>query len=113
MSTLPTRYELYRGETLLGIVTPTEADFPWHYGRFESSDGFNAVADLFSQELQLLKVSGETKEWDLFYDKVTTGGLRLEPIGGGKSLLHPLIHIDDQKVWWRGGIEKKDIRLNF
>jgi len=101
MSSMFSKYAFYRGDVLLGDISPTHSDFPWHYGDFEPTDDFQAVAMLFVKELVLLESSKGSKDWDTAYNTISNPGLRLEPYGPGKSINNPLIHIQGGKAWWR------------
>jgi len=101
MSDKPTKFGFYRGDVLLGYIMPTHDDFPWHYGTFEPSLDFHAVAHLFDAELRLLQESKGTSVWDKAYDVISSAGLRLDPLGPGKTINNPLVHIQGDIVWWR------------
>ena len=53
MSEQREKLQLYMGGSLIGIITPTHGDFPWHYGTFEAAQDFLSVAELFETELRL------------------------------------------------------------
>lgn len=98
---MSSKYAFFRGDVLLGDISPTHSDFPWHYGDFEPTDDFQAVAELFETELAALESSKGPGDWDAVYDIISNPGLRLEPYGPGKSINNPLIHIQGDKAWWR------------
>lgn len=95
------RFELYRGDVLLGVVEHTADDFPNHLGVFYPNDAFAEVESLFASEIQMLD-KGRMDEWRELRERIERPGLRLNPVGPGKEVKNPLIHIDGSgKVWWR------------
>ena len=101
MTERPTQFLLYRGDVVLGEITLTHDDFPWHYGKFEAGTEFRSVSHLFETELRVLKETQGTGEWDKAYDLISSAGLRLEPVGPGKVINDPLVHIQGDVAWWR------------
>lgn len=101
MSDQPIQFGFYRGDILLGYIMPTHDDFPWHYGRFDASSEFGAVAHLFENELRLLKETKGNAKWAEAYDAISSAGLRLDPVGHGKAINNPLMHIQGGIAWWR------------
>ena len=101
MTERPSRFQFYRGDVLLGEISPTHDDFPWHYGTFEASVEFRAIASLFESELRVLKETHGGSDWDKAYDLISSAGLRLEPVGPGRVISNPLIHIQGDSAWWR------------
>jgi len=94
------KYELYRGESLLGIIVHETDDFPTHKGTFYPSGEFDDIASLFEKEIRLLE-SGNLEEWQLTRTEIDRPVITLKPVGGGKIILNPLIHIEGKEVWWR------------
>jgi hypothetical protein len=96
------KYYLYRGKKLLGTITHTSDDFPWHQGVFEPEPCFDEVKHLFNQELKLLENDELTDgKWDAVWTEITRPGLKLIPISGGKDIEKFLLHIDGEETWWR------------
>ena len=93
-------FRLYRGEELLGLVEHTEDDFPNHLGIFHSDEPFETVKSLFEAEATYLN-AGRMDEWRKVRDEIDAPGLVLEPVGSGKEQKRPLIHIQQNRVWWR------------
>lgn len=96
-----TQFRLLRGGINLGLVKPTHDDFPWHYGDFEADSGFKDVENLFQDELEILERTKGNQEWDAAYQRISSEELRLEPVGPGKVIVNPLVHVRGDKVWWR------------
>lgn len=97
------KYFLYRGEKILGTITHTADDFPWHQGVFEPEPCFDEVKHLFDLELKLLENEelGNGK-WEAAWAEITGPGLELVPISDGYKFKRLLIHIDGNETWWRG-----------
>ena len=93
-------FQLYRGETLLGVLTPTESDQPWWLGSFAPTIAFEEVRPLFLQELKLLNAD-QMGEWELLQTQIQTLELKLVPSDGSDSVSDFLLHIDAENAWWR------------
>lgn len=97
---LEMKIELYRGQIFLGTVIHDTDDFPSHKGNFRPSEDFKTVATLFEREICLLE-SGRMKEWQKIRDEIDEPGIELRSYEGGlKTIVNPVIHIDDSEVWW-------------
>jgi hypothetical protein len=95
------KYELYRGQVALGVITHEMDDFPFHKGTFMPSKEFANIASLFDREISLLE-SHRIAEWQEVRDEIDAPGIRLESLeGGGKTIMNPLLHIDGSEAWWR------------
>lgn len=94
------KYDLYRGNVVLGTIDHTTDDFPFHHGVFEPTPEYAAVRELFEKEHQLLE-AGRMEEWQKVRDKLDEPVLILKPVGAGKEVKKPLLHIDGVKAWWR------------
>ena len=94
------KYYLYRGDELLGTITHDEDDFPWHLGEFEAAEAFSGVRPLFQKERQFHK-QGARDEWEKTRKEIDGPGIRLEPVGGGKTIDKILICIEENSVWWK------------
>ena len=93
-------YYLYRGEWLLGALTHTDDDFPWHNGTFEPAPEFEEVRPLFERELALLNAD-RMDEWEAAWGAIASLGLRLVPASAGADIDEFLLHIDGAQAWWR------------
>jgi hypothetical protein len=93
-------YRLYRGDELLGTITHTDDDFPWHNGTFDPTPEFEELRPLFEQELALLN-SGKMDEWEMAWGAITAHGLRLVSRSPGADIDDFLLHIDGEQAWWR------------
>jgi hypothetical protein len=98
---MPHHYQLFRGDVLLGTIDHSEDDFPWHVGTIDPSPAFEAVEALFAREAELLAQSSESREWRIARDEIDAPGLRLVGLGGRTLAANPLLHIREQRVWWR------------
>ena len=92
-------YRLYRGDQLLGAITHTDNDMPWHNGTFDPSPAFEEVRPLFELELALLNAD-RMDEWEEAWSDVAALGLRLEPVATGADIDEFLRHIEGSRVWW-------------
>ena len=93
-------FRLYRGGVLLGSLTSTDDDFPWHNGTFVPAPAFEQVRPLFDRELALLNAD-RMDEWETAWEAVAALGLRMEPVTGGADIDEFLLHIEGQQAWWR------------
>jgi hypothetical protein len=99
--TPPIVYKSYRGDVLLGTITPdnTRSDFPWYAGIFHPTPDFETVRPLFENELSVLD-SEDFDAWELAWQAITKPGLKLE-YDNGEIVNELLIHIEGEKTWWR------------
>jgi hypothetical protein len=104
----PQTLQLYRGNSLLGAidVKPGDGDLPWRSGTFRPSEGFDAVRDLFEQELRLLRAneaddSALWDDWEAVHAELHDPGIRLESKDGSYFADEILIHINGSEAWWR------------
>lgn len=93
-------YRLYCGDELLGALTHTDDDFPWHNGTFEPTPEFEEVRPLFERELALLNAD-RMDEWESAWESIAALGLRLVPARAGADIDEFLLHIDGSQAWWR------------
>ena len=107
---IPKTLQLLRGDALLGTidVTPGDGDLPWRSGAFHPAAAFEAVKDLFEQELRLLRAneaddSALWDDWEEVHDDLHEPGIRLEAADGGYKDDDILIHIHGAEAWWRSG----------
>ena len=95
-------YKLYRGDILLGTLTHTKNDFPWHWGTFDATEQFALVKPLFEQEIKLIDdLDSNMQKWEEIWEEITKPGLRLISNMDNKEINEFLIHIDGTEVWWR------------
>lgn len=95
------KYELVRGNTVLGVVSYDTDDFPSRRGTFAPSHEYDeGLALLFRREHESLE-SGRMDEWRAVREEIDAPGVVLKPLSGGaKAVVEPLIHIDGTEVWW-------------
>jgi hypothetical protein len=93
-------FRLYRGSELIGTLTRTDDDMPWHNGTFKPAAGFRVVRPFFDRERELLDAD-RMDEWQTAWDEIEALGLRLEPVAGGADITEFVLHIDGSKAWWR------------
>lgn len=105
---MPSTLELVRGDAVLGTieVKPGEADPPWTSGAFRPTEAFEAVRELFEQELLLLRANTEDDdeqwdEWEAAHAELHDPGLRLRSPDRSYEADEILIHIDGAEAWWR------------
>jgi hypothetical protein len=108
-STPPPELRLFRGDALLGTITPGlgEFDAPWRAEVFHPSPEFVSVQPLFQRELELLHAEETTgappDAWEDAWDEICAPGLRLLAPDDTAFVSDPfLIHIDGPKTWWCG-----------
>jgi hypothetical protein len=106
---LPDTLNLLRGDTVLGTidVTPANFDFPWFSGTFRPTPEFEGVRLLFERELQLLRANSadDSATWDDWEDahaELHDPGLRLCSPDSSYVAEDILIHINGTEAWWRG-----------
>ncbi len=105
---MPQKLQLVRGSAILGTidVKSDQADLPWHSGVFHPTPEFEAVRDLFEQELELLRANTEddSDQWDAWeaaHEELHAPGLRLQAADQSYQSRELLIHIDGKEAWWR------------
>jgi hypothetical protein len=105
---VPQTLQLFRGHALLGAidVKPGEADLPWHSGVFRPSAEFEAIRDLFDEELRLLRAneaddSALWDDWEAVHAELHDPGIRLESADSSYFADDILIHINGSEAWWR------------
>ena len=96
-----TKLHLYRGDKMLGTVTHTTDDFPWHWGTFGPSQNFLEVKHLFDKELSLVESGELDDKWEEIWSEINTPELHLVSVSGEKEITNFLIHINGNETWWR------------
>lgn len=92
-------YKLMRDDTLLGVLTPYEYDFPWVYCHFQDSPAFATLQPLFDAERQAAEADN-LEEWDKAYEPIAA--LNLHLLGDdGTHIDEMLLHIADGEAWFR------------
>ena len=96
------RYELIRGQAVLGVVTfdPNQSDFPWLAGRLEPSPAYAEVEPLFA-ELSRSERDGLTDESDELHEAVMAPGVEVRSLPDGELSEVVGISIDGHRVRWR------------
>jgi hypothetical protein len=98
------RFELLRGDVVLGIVTldPAECDFPWRGGWLEPAPAFAEVERLFQEWERLLEAEDFEEASEVLFEKIHGPGLWLRPLGCGAPEEVQGIRIDaEHRVTWR------------
>lgn len=101
-------WRLLRGETLVGEVYVTDADFPWLNGRFVPQDEFENVRELFEEELALIDREGEldVHTWESIYRRIANTVTLIKP--DGTAAAEFLLHIKGNNAWFRWSDEPFD-----
>jgi hypothetical protein len=102
MPTQASKLQLFRGNTLLGIIThdPLQDDWPWQRGSFAADDGFASVKHLFEKELLVMR-ERRYQEFDKTWEEIEAVGLRMQVVETGEMFSVSLIHIEGTKASWR------------
>ncbi len=103
------KFELYRGDVFLGIITlaPDECDFPWLVGYLESSPEYTDVKALFDQEAELSLATSESDSVDKerieseLLVEISKPGIKMRNMFNGDWIEVNGIHIDGNRVGWR------------
>ena len=103
------KFELFRGDVLLGVVTlaPAECEFPWQVGYLVPSPAYGEVKSLFDREAEASRAAYESdsvEAWraaDEILAEVLEPGVRLKGPQGGESVEVNGISIDGDRVGWR------------
>ncbi len=76
-------WRLLHGETLVGEVYVTDADFPWLSGRFVPQEEFENIRALFEEELALIDREGEldVQKWESIFSSVSWSARSASPPG--------------------------------
>jgi hypothetical protein len=88
-------------DTLLGVLTPYEYDFPWIYCNFEAKPSFAPLQPLFDTEQQFFETDDRDIEmWEKLYKPIMA--LHLYLLGdNGKKIEEMLLHISNGQAWFR------------
>lgn len=123
------KYHLYRGETLVGIVTLVDGDQPFFCGRIEPTEGYGEIAPLLdrlaSNRRQRLSpdIKGVAAEKRAARDQLArehaqivkdfvSPGLRIVDAVTGTLVFEPLyLEVDERGFWWRGHIWNNGKRI--
>ena len=102
MTTSVVTFRLFRGDMLLGtLVHPVSPEnLAWSGGAFQPTAEFERVRPLFENELHLLKAK-RLPEWKEMWGEIQRPGLRLEPLAGGEPVTSFVIHIENDRAWWK------------
>lgn len=96
------RWRLMSGDVMVGEIEVSESDFPWLFGRFESTAAFVDYRDAFAKELELVEggdLQRKIVEWESAY-RVISDQLRLvRP--DGTAVPEFLLHIRETEAWFR------------
>jgi hypothetical protein len=94
-------WRLLHGETLVGEVYVTDADFPWLSGRFVPQEEFENIRALFEEELALIDREGEldVEKWESIYRQIVNRVTLIKP--DGTPAAEFLLHIKDNDAWLR------------
>ncbi|BCL80930.1 hypothetical protein ccbrp13_33950 [Ktedonobacteria bacterium brp13] len=103
------RYFLMQEDQLLGTLDSYDSDFPWVYCHFEAQPAFEQIRPLFEKELAIRPLSGENVDaWNKAYGVIAALKLRFIDETGKRFMadvypedLPPLIHVQDDKAWFR------------
>ena len=101
-------WRLLQGETLVGEIYVTDADFPWLNGRFVPQDEFDHVRALFEEELALIDREGEldVQKWESIYGQIASTVTLIKP--NGTPAAEFLLHIKDNNARFRWSDEPFD-----
>jgi hypothetical protein len=99
------RWELRKGDVLLGTLVSYEWDFPWINCNFTPTDAFAAYRPLFDEAQRLFDATIDKSDdawdtWDTFYEQVVEG-MRLAPMGDSERIKEFLLHIEGDAAWFR------------
>ena len=105
---IPKSLALVRGGVVLGTIELKQGDAspPWQSGAFRPSPEYEAVRELFEEELRLLRgnTTDDARQWDAWesvHAELYDPGLRLESLDKSWRAEEILIHIDGGEAWWR------------
>ncbi len=93
-------YDVSRGGRLIGTLTRTGVDFPWHHGTFEPAAAFESVRPLFDRERALLE-GDRMEEWTAAWDAIAKPGLWLADRRDGPGIAELLVHFEGSHARWR------------
>jgi hypothetical protein len=95
------------GDSVLGDIEVSDADFPWLLGRFVAGPAFSSVAHLFARELDLVN-SDDLDAWEAAYRAIESQDLRLlRP--DGTAVAEVLLHVDGDTAWFRWSDEPFEV----
>ena len=123
------KYQFYRGDTLVGLVTIVDTDQPYFCGRIEPAEGFDDVAALLdrlgsnrrrSRSPDISGVSEEkmaarnqlAHEYALIAQELGRPGLRMVDAVTEELVFEPRdLQMDERGLWWTGPIWEEGKRI--
>jgi hypothetical protein len=94
------RWELRGPEGILGHLCQYDHDFPWVSCTIEATEAFERYRPLFLDGLQLI----EKEDWEGFdrlQEQIEAYSLRLIDARTGETINDFLLHIEEEKAWFR------------
>ncbi|MET7486473.1 hypothetical protein [Streptomyces sp. NPDC005538] len=98
-------WQVRGGEETVGEILIDDADFPWLSGKFTPGPAFDAVRDLFIQELALAQADDDWSLWEEAYDEIRRRVTLTSPDGPVPEFL---LHIEGERAWFRWSDEPFD-----
>jgi hypothetical protein len=94
------KWTLMMGDSVLGMLTPDDPDWPWLYCHFTPTPAFEPVRPLFVAELEILEGQWDEGRWEKAYAAIASLKLRL--LGDDGQIIDEfLLHIDGDTAWFR------------
>jgi hypothetical protein len=97
------RYELIRGEAVLGVVEldAAEDNFPWHAGWLQPTPAYGEVKPLFDRLCLMHEKDGFTEESGIVFKEIIEPGIQMRCIEDNTSVSIEGINIEGNRVSWR------------
>jgi hypothetical protein len=92
--------KLFRGGVLIGTLTVTGSDWPWHIGEWRPEAAFEPIRSLFEEEIRLLDADGVSERWEAIWDEIYMPGIQLL-WEDGHTDTEVLLHIEGSRADWR------------
>jgi len=90
------RLELWRGDTLIGVITNLDSDWPWMIGDID----LTPAAEEYKKIWHFFETQDESEEPDWDLDEIDTDWHVRFPDGDRQDVFLPMVDSQNE-IWWR------------